>query len=55
MIFWQKKKKIDNFDPYNALLAIATNIYVRLMTSFMVQGHKRGPTGPTIRYVVIMQ
>ncbi len=32
-------KMFDNFDPYNVLLAIATNIHVRLMTSFVVQGH----------------
>ncbi len=31
--------KIDNFDPYNVLLAIATNIPVRLMAVFVVQGH----------------
>ncbi len=28
-----------NFDPYNLLLAIATNIAVLLMTGFVVQGH----------------
>ncbi len=28
-----------NFDPYNVLLAIATNIPVLLMTAFMLQGH----------------
>ncbi len=27
MIFWHKRK-IDNFDPYNVFLAIATNITV---------------------------
>ncbi len=31
--------KIDHFDRYNVLLAIATNIPVRLMTGFVVQGH----------------
>ncbi len=31
--------KIDNFDPYNVLLAIATNIPVLLMTAFVLQGH----------------
>jgi len=36
MIFGMKKK--DNFDPYNVLLAIATNIPVLLMT-FVLQGH----------------
>ncbi len=36
MIF---KRKIDNFDPYNVLLAIATNIPVLLMTAFVLQGH----------------
>ncbi len=28
-----------NFDPYNVLLAIATNIAVLLMTAFVLQGH----------------
>ncbi len=36
--FWHKRK-MDNFDPYNVLLAIATNIPVLLMTAFVVQGH----------------
>ncbi len=36
--FWHKRK-IYNFDPYNVLLAIATNIPVWLMTGFEVQGH----------------
>ncbi len=30
---------MDNFDPYNVLLAIATNIPVLLMTAFVLQGH----------------
>ncbi len=29
---------MDNFDPYNVLLAIATNIPVLLMTVFVLQG-----------------
>ncbi len=29
---------MDNFDPYNVLLAIATNIPVLLMTAFVLQG-----------------
>ncbi len=29
---------MDNFDPYNVFLAIATNM--RLQTGFVVQGHK---------------
>ncbi len=33
--FWHKRT-IDNFDPYNVFLAIATNI---LKTGFVVQGH----------------
>ncbi len=37
MIF--DKIKIDNFDPYDVLLAFATNITVLLMTAFVVQGH----------------
>ncbi len=28
-----------NFDPYNVLLAIDTNISVLLMTAFVLQGH----------------
>ncbi len=36
--FWHKGK-LYNFDPYNVLLAIATNIPVLLMTGFEVQGH----------------
>ncbi len=36
--FWHKIK-IDNFDPYNVFLAIATNIPQRLKTAFVVQGH----------------
>ncbi len=28
---------MDNFDPYNVLLAIATNIHVLLMTGFVGQ------------------
>ncbi len=28
-----------NFDPYNVLLAIATNIPVLLMTAFVLQRH----------------
>ncbi len=38
MIFWHKRKS-ENFDPYNVLLAIATNIPVWIMTGFVVQGH----------------
>ncbi len=34
------KRKMDNFDPYNVLLSIATNIPVLLMTAFVLQGHK---------------
>ncbi len=30
---------MDYFDPYNVLLAIATNIPMLLMTGFIVQGH----------------
>ncbi len=37
MIFGIKEKY--NFDPYNVLLAIATNIPVLLMTAFVLQGH----------------
>ncbi len=30
---------MDNFEPYNVLLSIATNIPVLLMTAFVLQGH----------------
>ncbi len=30
---------MDNFDPYNVFLAIATNIPVLLKTAFVVQDH----------------
>ncbi len=33
---------MDNFDPYNVFLAIATNIPQQLKTGFVVQGHKYG-------------
>ncbi len=36
--FWHKRK-INNFDPYNVFLAIATNTPQRLMTGFVLQGH----------------
>ncbi len=36
--FWHKRK-MYNFDSYNVLLAIATNIAVLLMTAFVLQGH----------------
>ncbi len=38
MIFGIKEKLI-NFDQYNVLLTIATNIPVLLMNAFVVQGH----------------
>ncbi len=31
---------MGNFDPYNVLLSIATNIPVLLMTAFVLQAHK---------------
>ncbi len=34
--FWHKIK-IDNFEPYNVFLAIATNILVLFMTAFVLQ------------------
>ncbi len=33
------KRKMYNFDSYNVLLAIATNIPVLLMTAFVLQAH----------------
>ncbi len=41
MIFGHKRK-MYNFDPYNVLLSIATNIPVLLMTAFVLQGHIYG-------------
>ncbi len=35
--FWHKIK-INNVDPYNVFLAIATNIPVLLKTGFVIQG-----------------
>jgi len=32
-------EKIYNFDPYNVLLSISTNIPVLLRTAFVIQGH----------------
>ncbi len=32
-------KEIDTFDPYNVLLAFATNIPVLLMAGFVILGH----------------
>ncbi len=36
--FWHKIK-INNLDPHNVCLAVATNIPQRLKTGFVVQGH----------------
>ncbi len=36
--FWHKIK-MYNFDPYNVLLAIASNIPVLFMTASVLQGH----------------
>ncbi len=36
--FWHKRK-INNLDPYNVFLAIATNIPQQLKTGFVVRGH----------------
>ncbi len=33
------KRKMYNFDRYDALLAISTNIAVLLMTASVLQGH----------------
>ncbi len=35
---WNKRKH-DHFDPYNVLLAIATNISVLIKTDSVIQGH----------------
>ncbi len=39
-----------NFDPYNVLLSIATNIPVLLMTAFVLQGHicSQSPVFPMV-------
>ncbi len=34
--FWHKRE-MDHFDPYNVVLAIATNIPQRLNTAFVLQ------------------
>ncbi len=36
--FWHKIK-MYNFDPYNVLLSISTDIAVLLMTASVLQGH----------------
>ncbi len=36
--FWHKIK-MYNFEPYNVLLSIATNIAVLLMTAFVLHRH----------------
>ncbi len=36
--FWHKRK-MYNYDPYNVLLSISTNISVLRMTVFVLQGH----------------
>ncbi len=36
--FWHNRK-YDNFDSYNVLLDIATNIPVLLMTAFVLRDH----------------
>ncbi len=41
-------RKNYNFDPYNVLLAIATNIPVLLMTASVLQGHIH-----TISYCIV--
>ncbi len=38
---------MDNFDPYNVLLSIATNIPVLLMTAFVLQGSTQSPLQST--------
>ncbi len=37
MIFGMKWK--NSFDPYNVLFAVATNIPMRILNGFVVQGH----------------
>ncbi len=37
--YWHKIN-VFNFDPYNVLLATATNIPMCLKTGFLVQGHE---------------
>ncbi len=39
-----------NFDPYNVLLSIATNIPVLLMTDFVLQSHISATSGTFCNY-----
>ncbi len=50
--FWHKIK-IDNFNPYNIFLAIATNIPVLLKTCFVVQGHNEIKVLVEIPYIFL--
>ncbi len=47
--FW-RKTKMYNFEPYNVLLSIATNIPVLLMTAFVLQAHYMGCDLLTMRF-----
>ncbi len=47
-------KIINNCDPYNALLSIATNIAVLLMTAFVLQGHIYGSKLTLISLKIIL-
>ncbi len=42
-----------NFDPYNVLLSIATNIPVLLMTAFVLQGHIFNMKGSTVKSTIL--
>ncbi len=46
---------MDNFNPYNVLLAIATNIPVLLMTAFVLQGHILSRIGFNLCQLVFFQ
>ncbi len=39
LMIFDIKEKMKNFDPYNVLLAIATNVPVLLKPCFVVQSH----------------
>ncbi len=52
MIFCHKRK-MYNFDSYNVLLAIATNIPVLLMTAFVLQRHISGVSATHIHHFII--
>ncbi len=47
------KEKMYNFDPYNVLLSIATNVPVLLMTAFVLQDQKYRVKPIYINYIIL--